>query len=347
MAEIESLLYSYYIKYESLMELNTFITPNNKEYVNIYIDLFDLISKIYKSEYKFNKRFIVTSCIINLVGHYRSYYRTRHRLWTRIYLVYADETTNNHRMYIPTFGDKSYEERYTYPDMHEQVLHQLDMVKILCGYINDVYYVNKKSNFCMFTYECIRTNPEDIHICVTRSRYAYQLPAFNNNTYIFRPRKTLDGDLSYCVKFNTILYYFYIKIKTDKVMERLSQTNPQLLSVFMCMNGLPEKHLKACANITKSSMIIYDAIENNRIINGYNSDTRYLYSNLIGINTIMDSASFDYRFKALDLVYQHMLYVNSVESKDYSWFINLSDSDTVKEINNKYFIDNPLILENL
>ena len=347
MADIESLLYSYYIKYESLLELNENITPNDKGYVCIYIDLFDLISKIYESDFRFNKRFIVTSCIINLVGHYRSYYRTRHNLWTRIYLVYADETNNNQRMYIPTFGDKSYENMITYPEMNNQVMHQLEMVKLLCAYISDVYYVQKKSNFCMFTHECIRSNPDDIHIIISRSRYAYQLAAFNMNTYIFRPRKTLDGDLSYCVRFNTILYYFFIKIKKDKVIDRLSRTNPQLLSVLMVMNGLPEKRMRAITNITKASMILYDAIENNRIINGYNSDTRYLYNNLVGINTVMDSASFDYRFKALDLIYQHMLYINSMEAKDFSWNINLSDVDTVKEINNKYFIDNPLILENL
>ena len=35
------------------------------------------------------------------------------------------------------------------------------------------------------------------------------------------------------------------------------------------------------------------------------------------------------------------------ESKDISWLINLNDPDTVKDINNKYFIDNPLDLNAL
>ena len=68
---------------------------------------------------------------------------------------------------------------------------------------------------------------------------------------------------------------------------------------------------------------------------------------LIKIDNKIDLFNFKYRFNAVDLVFQHRLYSLMPESKDTSWLINLSDPDTVKNINNTYFIDNPLDLNSL
>ena len=65
------------------------------------------------------------------------------------------------------------------------------------------------------------------------------------------------------------------------------------------------------------------------------------------ISNKIDAYNFKYRFNAVDLVFQHRLYTMMAESKDISWLINLNDPDTVKDINNKYFIDNPLDLNAL
>ena len=307
-----------------------------------------MLKRLFKTEYQVKNKFAVTSSIINLAAHYRGYYRTRHRLWTRIFLVFADETCNNHRMFVPTFGIDPERDKIVYDQTSSYIKSQLELVKILAAYIDDVYYIEKTSDFTMFTYDNILKNPKSISIVISRSRYAYQLPALLNNCYLFRPKKTLEyGDTSFCVKFNNALIAYCNKTKSDVVLKRLTKINPQLLSVIMTLNGCQDKHLQGVANITKTTMILEDAIEHGRIINAYNSDILYLYNSLIGINTIIDSASFEYRFKAIDLVIQHMIYTNTVEAKDFTWNINLHDAKTVHDINNQYFIDNPLDLNNL
>jgi len=346
--DVESILFSYYIKYDSMVKLNSQINaPQGLKSIDIYIDLYDLLKRLYRQEYDIKKRFTVTASIINLAAHYRAYYKTRHRLWTRIFLVYADETSNNHRVFLPTFGINQDDSILTFESTRSYIKSQLELVKILTAYIDDVYYIERTSDFTMFTYDNILQNPNNISIIITRSTYAYQIPAMHQNAYIFRPKKTKDGDLSFCVKFNKALIYYCAKVKSDAVIQRLVKINPQLLSVVMDLNGCPDKHVNGITNITKATMLIENAIDNNRIINGYNTDTGYLYNALTGINVLIDPASFDYRFKALDLIYQHMVYTNTVEAKDLTWFINLHDANTVRNINNQYFIDYPLDLNNL
>ena len=341
-------LYSYYIKYDTLLKLNEIVEPNGKGYVNIYIDLYNIIKNVSEYVCK-NKTYVITSTIINLAGHYRFYYKTRHRLWARIYLVYADGSNENHRVFMPSFGrdNESYGSEWRAINKNQNITNELEMVKILCGYINDIYYVRKFAEFPEAVYDIITHNPQDdINIVITRSKYAYQLPTILNNTYLFRPKKTKEGDYSFIVAKNNALLCYYNKAKSSGVMERLSYLDSGLLSVLMSINGCREKKISSVANITKASSIVYNAVIENRIINGHNINTESLYNSLYGINRLMDASSFEYRFKALDLIYQHIIYDTSVESKDYSWNVNLKDPQTIHNINNTYFVANPLILDN-
>ena len=122
--------------------------------------------------------------------------------------------------------------------------------------------------------------------------------------------------------------------------------NPKLLSLIMTLNGLPSKKLLTMVNITTAVGRIYKAITENKIINDYNSDINYVYNQLELFSKI-DQDNFRLRFNAVDLVFQHRLYYHMAECKDISWLIDLQDPDTVKNINNKYFADNPLDLNAL
>ena len=57
--------------------------------------------------------------------------------------------------------------------------------------------------------------------------------------------------------------------------------------------------------------------------------------------------SLEYRFNTVDLIVQSKIYDSTIEANDMQWYINLKDPKTVKDINNKYFADNPLDLNNL
>lgn len=345
---LESLLLSYYIKYDVLLKLNQQIdAPPDTQFVDVYIDLFDMLKRVYGTNVYANKKFLIVSSIINLAAHIRGYYLSRHRIWARIYLVYADESTNNHRQFVPSFNTNDKTETLNYQETNNFIQSQLELAKILCAYINDVYLVRKHTDFSMFTYTNILKHPDSISIILTRSKYVYQIPALIKNAYIFRPRKYNGEDTSIIITNKNVIFSYYNKINKESILQEFSIINPGMLSLLMCFTGVSDKNVKSIANITKATKIISYAIRSNRIINGYNSDTSYLYAVLEGLSNIIDLTSFEYRFKAIDIIYQSLIYNQQIESLDESWNINLKDIKTFQEISNKYFIDNPLDVNNL
>jgi hypothetical protein len=346
---IENLLLSYYIKYERLLPMcNSALADIQGDTVDVYIDIYDLLKKIYTTEIYAKNKFSIVSLIINLAGHIRGYFRSRHRLHTRIYLVYGESISDQHKLYYPAFGDDKFKTNLLYEKNKDFIESQLKLVQILCGYIYDVYYIPKKSDFSMFVYDNIIKNPPNrSSIIITKSKYAYQIPALCHQTKIFRPKKSKGEDMSYIVEFRYVYGNLFNKISQKTTIERLSKISPKMCSLIMSLTGLPSYGVINLLNISSASKMIIEAIESGKLINDYNGDVKYIYSVLDGLQSRTDYITFECRFKAIDLVNQHRIYSSTAEANDISWFINLNDPETVKNINNKYFIDNPLDLNSL
>ena len=346
--DLEILLLSYYIRYDRLIEMTTAsLSDIQGNTVDVYIDLYDYLKPIYTKDIYANKRFLIVSSIINLAAHIRGFFRTRHRLYTRIYLVYGESTTNQHKIFYPSFGDDSFRQTINYQKNNEFIKSQLQLLKILCGYIPDVYYIERKSDFSMFTFDNIYKNPTLPTVIFTKSKYVYQIPAMLPNAKIFRPKKTKDGDVSYIVSKPYVYGNIYNKIADIHTLDRLSKINPELCGIMLTLTGLPSFGVNSIFNIRTASKMLYDAIEQGRILNGYTSDIDYIYNNISGIENKIDPVTFKYRFNAIDLLYQYRIYNSTAEARDISWQINLDDPKTVQDINNRYFVDNPLDLNSL
>lgn len=344
---LESLLLSHYIKYDKLFELcNLSLSNISSNTVDIYIDLYDILKRIYTTNIRANKKFVIVSSIINLAAHYRGYFWSRHRLFTRIFLVYGDCTSMNHKQFIPSFGDDEFRNTKDYEKNSIFINSQLELVKILAGYINDVYYIRRRSHFSMFVQHNLRTNNSiNPVIIISKDKYNYQL-VLNNNVFIFRPKKYNGQDISYCVNKANLYDYFYNK-SSKETIDNLHMLNPEFLSLLITLNGLPKYKLFSLMNINTAVKLVLDAIRDNKILNSYNRDIKYVGSSLNGLINYIDLQSLEYRFNAVDLGIQSSIYNSTAEANDMQWYINLKDPKTVKEINNKYFIDNPLDLNNL
>lgn len=346
--DVQQLLYGYYIKYDKLLQLtNNALARFDSDTVNVYIDLYDMFNRLYTTDIYAKKSLTLVSAAINLVAHIREYFRSRHRAYTRIFLVYGDCSTINHRQFYISFGDNDNKKMFNYEETNKLIEDQLKLIQILCAYIYDVYYVRRSTDFSMFTYDTILgTNPTQPNVLITKSKYAYQIPALCNNAVIYRPKKLLNEDASYYIDSSNCIMTYFNKTKKQETIAKLNSINSSLLSVLISLTGLPEKRLVTLLNITTATNRLYNLISENKIINGYNSDIDYLY-NLLNIGNNIDPTTFKYRFNAVDLVFQHSIYKNSVESKDNTWYINLQDKFTMQDINNKYFADNPLNLDYL
>jgi hypothetical protein len=190
-------------------------------------------------------------------------------------------------------------------------------------------------------------NREIPSIIISKSKYAYQLPALFNNVYLLRPQKGNGEDVSYLIYHNIAITKFFSKSINQKTIENLVKINPELLSVLIALTGFPSYNMKTVCNITVASRMLADAVTSGRIINRYNTDIDYVYNALEGLDKYIDPVTFKYRFNAVDLVFQHRIYNSSAEARDITWIVDLENKFEVQRINNQYFIDNPLDLNNL
>ena len=334
---LESILFGYYIKYSKMQELveESFRNTQPSNSIDVYIDIFDMLKPIYGRDIYAEKQYVIVSSVINLAAHIRQYFRKYHHMWARIFLVYADDSTNNHKQFYNAFGN------------NELIMSQLELVKILAAYIEDVYLVYKKSMFPMFVYDNIKKNFNIPSIIITKNTYAYQIPALLKNTAVFRPRKYNGEDTSFSVYGHNVLHRFYNNITAPKTLEYLNIINPEHLGLLMSLTGNKQFNLHSVINSTVAIRILSEAIKNGKILNSHTADTDYLYSILIELSKYIDAMNFKFRYNACDISYQHILYSQMPEALDYSWMVNFNDPHTVQDINNRYFIDNPLDLNSL
>lgn len=345
---LESILGGYYIKYESLFRMcneafkDVNINNNNQhDSIDIYIDIFDMIKPIYTTEYSMTKKYGFVSAIINLAAHFRTYFWSRHRLYPKIYMIYGDYTNTN--IYCPEMNNRSITNTVNYLQNKNLVDMELELVKILCAYINNIYFIKRSSNCGMFILDNINKNNNHYAIIISKDKLLYQIPALLNNAIIFRPKKNKGEDLSYYINKNNVLRLFFTKASPGTITN-LSAINPELLSVLIALNGFPQYNIKSIVNINTAISLLNDAINNNRLLNKRITDIRYLYKQLYGIENYTDETLFINRFNAIDILFNYAIYNSSIESKDISWNLNLSDAKTIKDINNKFFANNPLDL---
>lgn len=343
---LQSMLYSYYIKYDRMFELAELCFANaNDNRLDIYVDLHDMLKAIYSRAVYADKQFIIVSSVINLAAHLRGFFWSRYRVQTRIYLVYGTDETNNHKQFYQNFGYDNTKDMIDYDKNKFFIESQLDLMKILVAYIEGVYYIKRQTNFAMFVYDNIVKNPGITPLIISKSKYSYQLPAFIDNCILFRPMKSNGEDTSYAVTHSTVLNNFF-GTKNDKSKELLDEINPRLIGMLVALNGAASCGIKAACNINVATRAIHKAITTNLILNDYISDPEFLYPKL-DIDKYIDPMSFKYRFNAFDLIFQHRIYNSSAEARDITWLVDLHDPETVKSIANRYFIDNPLDLNNL
>ena len=167
--DLESLLYSYYVKYNR-MDAIIHECNFNGDKLDIYIDLYDMLKPMYLKNVYANKSFIIVSSTINLAAHLRHYFWSRYNVMTRIYFVYGEDITLNHKQFYGSFGDEKYKDNLNFDKNNSIIKSQLDLLKILVAYIAGVYLVKKISNSAMFIYDNILKNQDIPALIISKNK---------------------------------------------------------------------------------------------------------------------------------------------------------------------------------
>lgn len=344
--EMLRVINSNYIKYTQLEKLtNEGLINCNSSVAYIYIDLNSILKSLYSENVTIEDYRIITSCIVNMCAHYREYYWTRHRVDTVFFLIYSDNTPYYNNMMYPNYNNSMKLLIKNNKIKYDIFNHNFELLDILCPYLPDIFFIKRSEEVGVVIYDIMSKydlKNEYAHIIITKDVYNYQLVSLKPNTVIFRPKKNKGEDNSYYINSLNVLDMYFAKRNVKKRSEILS---PSLLSLIMTINNVPERNIDTCLNISKTINYLEEMVNNNMIINGYNSDILYIGNHICKSEIGFSSMIINNRFKAIDVVSQQLLYMNT--NKIYKEIINLNDPNSVKEINNKFFIDNPLDLNRI
>lgn len=355
---VGDILFSNYIKYNKLMELTKeAFSGSNSNDVNIYLDMYDMISSLYRTDYVIEEQSIIASAIINLCAHLRYYYQSRHRVETKIFIVYSTNTNQIQERLCPGYNSRM-KERMNDVKLNKLIAYNINLLKTLCPYFDKIYMI-AGSDFepTVVIYDLIlKEAAKNIgipNIVITRSPYAYQLPAMDNNTIIFRPKKYNGEDVSYLVNHNNCIARFIIDTRRmsldDNRLSMISRINPEFLGIIIGMTNLSCRSVKSLFEINTILKYLDKAISEHLILNKYNTDIDSVIQIIGSFNPRINEHGFvlSSRCKAIDLVYQHRIYFQTVFASDDSYLIDLIDDNSVRAINNEYFKRNPLDLNRL
>lgn len=350
MIEIERVINSNYIRYDRLNRIipESTLVDSDSNTTMVYIDLNSILKPIYQEGVYIDDTHSITSCIVNMCAHYRDYFWNKYRVNAVFFIVYS----NN----IPSFNTMIYSEynlnmKYLINNnkiKYDNIRHNLNILKTICPYLPDIFFIEREVETGVIIYDIINKydiNNSYTHIILTKDVYNYQLVGIDDrNVVIFKPSKKNNIDESIVIDKNNVLNIFLAKRKSS--YKPSINIHHSMLSLIMSINNMKERGIKTDINMTKTIKYIESMIISNMIINGYNSDIMTIGSYISRYENGYSSLILQTRFKCIDIKTQLIMY-NSILSMSYNEIINVSDPISLKNINNKYFIKNPLDLDRL
>lgn len=346
----EAVLYSSYIKYSKLTEII------NKEFIgcessncNLYIDLYSVFKPLYDPMISIKDSTMIPALVMNLCAHYREFFRKVYSTEINIYLVYSPNAPYNINNKLYKGYNSDFENKYTSNSVIRDIINQgIRLLDIFIPYIHGIYFIHSHSwESGVIIKEIINRNKNKSYpnIVITKDPYNYQL-VNDGECMIIRAKKGNKGDTSYSLNMNDCVYKYVLERKV-KFKPTIS-ISPGLLPLIMTLSGLKARSVKSIYNISKSIRLIETGIKEYKFNNGSNYDIDSLINNIIllSLDTNLNEALLNHKYKALSIQYLHSIYVNSPACKSLK-FLDLYDPETVKKICNQYFIKYPIHLNEL
>ena len=328
-------LYRNYITYDSLYALTKrgFYAYPEADNINVFIDMHSMLADIFGKdmEIDYNNVSVITSSIINLCAHLRAYYASRHRVWTKIYIVWAWNRPANIRELLPEYNAHTIMAEDAKTPLKYLVEENLKLLEILCPYIPDIYFVNGFDNETAVVINTLIKNPENSallyapNMIYSRDAFEYICVATLPQTVMFRPKKYKGQDKSYPVMKSNLLESYLVNELRIKWKNDLPIDYNQFVRTIRYA-GLKSRGVTGIMKFKKASDLEvfphFFTAKEDEIINGLNLATDLD----AGMETLMRSPEYSQLYKGI---------------------INLYNPDEVRRINDIYFQSCPLDLNNL
>lgn len=350
---IEHILYAQFIKYDKLNRLFTEYYKDKPvpKWINIYIDVYQTLLPIF-SFYKVTNPYNITACIANLAIHYKSFFR-KAGIDSFVFLLYSPTTgAATQQRFCPEYNGKYTMRMINNKEVYDMVNQNIPLIQMLCQYMNNIFFKMGTVETSVMAYDMITkfknrqiTAPS---LFITSSQYAFQLPSKVKDLIMLYKKKPLPGtsdDTSYLVTQENALDSYIAEIKKQHIEK--FEVNQSWLSGFMTLSGIPKRNLKSLFNYKQSLKILKSIDEQ---FDQATPDSLFNVACKLYPNKGLDSHSYDEivnRFRCIDLDYQLYMYRTMPEAIDTVFLEQVNDPEALKNINDQYFSQNPILLEKL
>lgn len=210
---IQKILNSKKIRYDKMKELFDTVSPSFKfvgQNVNIFIDLSAVVKQLYNPDtlghlnyIKDQDRIMISSEIINIVGHYRHYFASRHQMSTTFYFTHSFASSNYHRSIESTYRADFYLKRNSmnnplFGPLNKIVMANMKMAKTIINYIPNCFFIDsgviEPTVIPHFIIKYM-TDKENINLILTNDDVFYQDLLLSERTFILEMRGSEKSNL--------------------------------------------------------------------------------------------------------------------------------------------------------
>jgi len=348
---IGQIIASNYIKYNRLNDIvNMAFVGSSATKINLFIDINSCIKPMYSSGFSLvniEERTSIAAHFINMISHYRKFFRSRYKVECSVYFVYSSNVNSNNQIFYPGYNIKMVDTIRLQRDKIDLLMYNLDILDKICPYLPDTSLTVGTFETGVIMNDIMNIIREENvpNIVISKDIYNTQLVAINNDVLMFRPKKSQQDESYFIAKGGCISNLLADRQITQSVETEL---NDELLSFIMALNKLPERGVKTLLSLPKALSVTREIIRSGKVLNRYNSNISYMYDIFPDKEKAqVIHGGIDGRFKAIDILYQYAIYSNSLERHNFKKIQNLFDPNGLHKICNEYFKVNPLDLENL
>lgn len=349
---MEHVIYGSYIRHERLTSLiygafhGTSLESSTE--VNLFIDLYSVLHPVFSSRYRTDVVGLTTiaSTIINMCAHYRVFFRTL-SVHANIYLIFSGNCSALNQKFVPGYNGE-FASKFSISMYQKIVGDNLALLQMLCPYLPDIHYVDSLQNYevsVIIAYLIEKLNDGRPNIIISRDIYPIQLTTLYRDTAMLYPSKVRGGDNSFIIptKEHYLHEQEFWKLVTHKrniALETMRNISSINFALWSALYRMPERWMLPVLSAKDSVKLIYKMVGT--------EEMKITFAQLYTpeIMNVIPSSIIENRYKVLDVPYLLNFYRDDIESKSIS-LQNLTDNETVNQINAKFFENNPLELAKL
>ena len=345
--QLSQLVGTYFIKLANLSALiHQAYAGSDATDINFFIDVYSIKKTILRSDFITSSDNELCSLIMDMVVFYKNYFRGI-GVHVNFYIIDSNNVPANNRQIFPSYNS-DFVIALTSKNV-EYIEYNMDLVKILCDYLPDITYIKTKFESSVVMADIIglcgsnwiNNKP---NIVLSKDPYCMMLVNIDGtgNTTWIRPKKCKGVDNSYICSAMNLHYIVEHELGVTKMNPDYRTGIGGMLSAIFACTKFPARCIPPIMQY-RTFMSILSEIRNNHF--GV-SLTDILSSE--AIKTKISEDEFDKRYMVLDIPAQHNFYRSSTEfAVNSNPAPKMTDIEGLKHINNNYFSNNPLMLDDL